>query len=172
MKTVLVTGPIGGGKSACCHYLRSLGYPVYDCDSRCKALYEEIPGLKSSIEKELGIPFQELGRIFTEPLLMEKLEALVYPLMVRDIESWKSGQGSSLLFIESAVAHGKEIFRHLYDSVLLITADYAVRLARNPDAALRDRLQHFSADMADYTIINGSSLRNLHDEIDEYLDTL
>ena len=37
-QTILVTGPIGSGKSAACSYLASLDYPVYDCDSRTKML--------------------------------------------------------------------------------------------------------------------------------------
>ena len=49
MKTFLVTGPIGSGKSEVCRYLASKGYPVYDCDSRTKGLYESVPGLKSRI---------------------------------------------------------------------------------------------------------------------------
>ena len=64
MTTVLVTGPIGGGKSTVCRILELAGYPVYDCDARCKALYDTVPGLKEQIEKELEIPFRELGRIF------------------------------------------------------------------------------------------------------------
>ena len=59
MKTVLVTGPIGGGKSSVCRHLAEAGYPVYDCDSRCKALYGTVPGLKERIESELGIPFSD-----------------------------------------------------------------------------------------------------------------
>ena len=38
MKTVLVTGLIGAGKSELCSLLAAKGYPVYDSDSRTKAL--------------------------------------------------------------------------------------------------------------------------------------
>ena len=57
MKTVLITGGIASGKSAVCARLKALGLPVYDCDSRTKALYDEIPGLKARIEKAIGLPF-------------------------------------------------------------------------------------------------------------------
>lgn len=173
MKTVLVTGPIGGGKSTACRYLESLGYPVYDCDSRCKALYEERPGLKARIEDELGIPFSELGIIFSDAALREKLEALVYPLLVNDIEKWKLEHAAQpLSFIESAVALDKPLFDSLYDSVLMVTAGYRTRLARNPLAARRDALQHFDGNRIDYTIHNGSTLRALYKKIDEYLTTV
>ena len=50
MRTILVTGPIGSGKSAVCTYLASLDFPVYECDARTKMLYSLVPGLKCSIE--------------------------------------------------------------------------------------------------------------------------
>ena len=38
MKTGIVTGGIGSGKSAVCAYLASRGVPVYDSDTRAMAL--------------------------------------------------------------------------------------------------------------------------------------
>ena len=169
MTTVLVTGPIGGGKSTACRYLASLGWPVYDCDSRCKALYDTVPGLKSRIEHELGIPFAELGRIFTEPRLREKLEAIVYPLLLEDIEGWKASLDSSLAFIESAVALDKPLFDSTYDKVLMITAPAGVRALRNPNAQERGALQKFPRARINRTIRNDSTPEALHRKIDNYL---
>ena len=55
MKTDLVTGGIGSGKSAVCAYLASRGVPVYDSDSRTKALYTSDPALLPALESALGI---------------------------------------------------------------------------------------------------------------------
>ena len=107
MKTVLITGPIGSGKSEVRRYLESEGFPVYDCDSRTKALYDAIPGLKARIEVELGISWSQIGVIFTDAARRQKLESIVYPFVVRDILEWKSGLMSRLAFIESAVAMDK-----------------------------------------------------------------
>lgn len=172
MKTVLVTGPIGGGKSTVCKRLQSLGYPVYDCDSRCKALYENVPGLKERIERELGIPFSELRRIFEDENLRERLEAIVYPLLAKDIEQWKASQDAELAFIESAIALGKPLFDPLYDNVLLVTAGRSLRLSRNPAVAQRDGIQSFDASKIDYTIRNSSSKEALDKKIDKYLKQL
>ena len=172
MTTVLVTGPIGGGKSAACKYLGSLGWPVYDCDSRCKALYSEVPGLKASIEQELGIPFCELPRIFSEPQLRIKLEALVYPLLIKDIQDWKTTLQSPLAFIESALAGEKPEFDGLYDKVLLITAPLELRAARNPEAARRSALQSFRRTKPDRTMRNTSTKESLYTKLDKYLKTL
>ena len=39
MKTVLITGGIGSGKSEVCKILKSEGIPVYDTDYAVKTLY-------------------------------------------------------------------------------------------------------------------------------------
>lgn len=172
MKSILVTGPIGGGKSTVCRILADAGYPVYDCDSHCKALYGSVPGLVDRIEKELGIPFGELGRIFSDDSLRERLEAIVYPLLVKDIEEWKSALGSGLAFIESAIALEKPSLRHLWGEVLLVTAPADLRHARNPHAAEREALQQFDPQKIDYTIVNDSDLESLHAKVKLYLETL
>lgn len=172
MTTVLVTGPIGGGKSTVCRRLSGLGYPVYDCDSRCKALYDSAPGLKERIEKELGIPFAGLGRIFRDTSLREKLEALVYPLLIQDIEAWKASRESDLGFIESAIALEKPEFHHLWDKVLMVDAPRSLRLKRNPAVSDRDSLQHFDPEQIDYKITNDSDLGSLYTQLDNYLESL
>lgn len=172
MKTVLITGPIGGGKSVARKYLESKGWPVYDCDSRCKALYETVPGFKGRIEETLGIPFGNLRIIFDKPELKARLEALVYPLMAEDIRRWKAAQTASIAFVESATALGRPEFDGLFDTVLLITAPAALRAARNPESAIRSRLQHFPRALVNRTIRNTGTVEQLKTKIDNYLKTL
>lgn len=169
MKTVLVTGPIGSGKSEVCRYLRSKGYPVYDCDSGTKKLYDAVPGLKSRIEEALGIKWSEIGIIFTDSDRREKLERMVYPLVVRDICEWKAGLDSGLAFIESAIAMDKHEFDRLYDEVLMVTADRQIRNDRNPKAAQRDALQTFDLSRVTYIIENDSTLEDLYKKTDKIL---
>ena len=172
MTTVLVTGPIGGGKSRACRYFAGLGWPVYDCDSRCKALYAEVPGLRERIEQELGIPFGQLRRIFTDERLRLRLEAIVYPLLREDLLAWKSSLRSPIAFVESAIAGEKPQFDGLYDKVLLITAPLEERIARNPEAANRSSIQRFRRTRADRTIRNNSTVESLYQKLDKYLKTL
>lgn len=166
MKTILVTGPIGSGKSAVCRHLASKGYPVYDSDSRTKALYERVPGLKETIERELGIPFSELHIIFTDSEKKERLESIVYPLVAADIAEWKLSLYSPLAIIESANALGKPLFESLYDKVLLITAPYATRVLRNPKTVGRNSLQSFDETQADWVVVNDGTIQELIDKID------
>ena len=161
MRTILVTGPIGSGKSEVCRYLASLDFPVYDCDSRTKMLYSLVPGLKCSIEERLGIPWSQIGTVFTEPDKLRALEEMVYPHVLADLKAWKAAQTAPLVFVESAIALDKPCFDGLYDRVLLVTAPYEVRVRRNPRAAERDALQHFDPGRIDLTVGNDGTLEEL-----------
>ena len=50
MKTVILTGLIGSGKSAVSALLMERGIPVYDSDSRTKQLYTRRPALVRRLE--------------------------------------------------------------------------------------------------------------------------
>ena len=169
MMTILVTGPIGSGKSELCKYLASRSYPVYDCDSRTKMLYSLIPGLKCRIEEELGVAWEDIRIIFSDEDKRRRMEAIVYPYVVADLKAWKSRQDSELLFVESAIALEKPQFDGLYDKVLLVSADYAVRENRNAEVAKRDALQHFDMSRVDYEIRNDSTLEELYSKTDNLL---
>lgn len=171
MKTILVTGAIGSGKSEVCRYLSSKGYPVYDSDSRTKALYDSVPGLKDRIETALGIPFGNLSVIFEDEGKRRMLEGIVHPLVVEDFNRWRSGSDSGLVFLESALALDIPAFDALYDEVWLVEAPYGTRLDRNPKVALRDRLQHFDRSRADKVIENDSTIEVLHKKIDIIMKT-
>ncbi len=175
MKTLLVTGPIGSGKSEVCRYMASKGLPVYDCDSRTKALYEKIPDLKSRIEKALEIDWSEIRIIFKDARKREMLEAIVYPLLLEDIRKWKSALEAldfPMAIIESAIAMDKPILDGLYDEVLLVNAPLETRLKRNPDVAARNSLQNFDAKNFDYIIENDSDIETLHDKVNTVLSSL
>lgn len=169
MKTILITGPIGSGKSTVRQYLESKSYPVYDCDSRCKVLYETVPGLKELLERRLGLPFSQWGAIFSDSGKRSELERTVYPVLAEDIREWRESCKSPLCFVESAVAAGKPQFKGLYDGIWLVCAPYELRVRRNPKAAERDRVQEFDGSAADVVIENSSTLEELYKTIDKYL---
>lgn len=169
MRTVLVTGPIGSGKSEVCRYLQTRGFPVYDCDSRTKALYTSVPGLKSRIEQALEIEWKDIAVIFTDTLRRRKLESIVYPYVTDDIRAWKAGLDAPLAFVESAIALDKPQFDGLYDMVLLVRAPYCLRLGRNVSVAQRDILQDFDLSRVDYIIENDSTIGELYSKTDKLL---
>lgn len=170
MLTVIVTGMIGSGKSAVCTLLSKRGIPVYDSDSRTKALYDSIPGLKDRLEAELGVPFSGLAKtIFSDAAAREKLEAIVYPLVLEDFIAWRDVQtGAPFVVLESAVILSKPLFDGLADAVVAVTAPEEIRLARliargltEEDARRRISAQTLDISKADVIIENNGSLRAL-----------
>ena len=170
MLTVIVTGMIGSGKSAVCALLAKRGIPVYDSDSRTKALYDSVPGLKERIEAELGVPFSSLAKIiFSNSEAREKLEAIVYPLVRADFEAWRDAQKDApFVVLESAIILSKPIFDGLADAVVAVTASEDVRLKRligrgltEEDARRRMASQCIDLSKADVVIHNDGTLQNL-----------
>ena len=98
MKTVLITGGIASGKSEVCRHLASKGLPVYDSDSRTKALYDSVPGMKSRVEEAIGVPFSQIAVIFEDAAKREALEAVVYPEVLKDFLAWKAAQAGPAEF--------------------------------------------------------------------------
>ena len=173
MKTVLVTGGIASGKSELCRYLSSKGFAVYDSDSRTKALYDSVPGLKERVEDALGVPFSEIGIIFSDDARREKLEAVVYPEVLKDFLEWKSSQAGRAVFFESAVAASKAVFDGQWDEVWLVRAPLEARLERNPKTAGRLSSQtEVDATQADVVIDNDSSLEELHKKVDKLINDM
>lgn len=141
MKTILVTGPIGSGKSALCRLLEERGVPVYDCDARTKSLYVRRKDLVPRLEAALGTPLRGPGGsldkarlaalIFTDEKARETLEGIVYPELLKDFRRWRSRRKAApFVVMESAVLLSKPLFRNLPDAVVLVDAPEDIRLRR------------------------------------------
>lgn len=173
MKTILVTGGIASGKSEVCRHLSERGFPVYDSDSRTKALYESVPGLKKRIEEAIGAPFSKIGIIFDDPARRESLERIVYPEVLADFLKWKASCNAGTVFFESAVALDKAVFDGQWDEVWLVTAPLEARLKRNPKAESRLSSQlEVDEARADALIVNDSSIEELHKKVDKLLNDM
>ena len=152
MRVLAVTGGIGSGKSEVCRILARHGLQMqYNADARAKALYTECPGLLDAMEDALGCVLRsEDGRfmssalaavIFTDKDAMEKVEALLYPEMIRDFHRMMAEAfEDQIVVFESATFLEKKQFDGFADIVLLVDAPFDVRLERAcaRDAASRD----------------------------------
>lgn len=184
MKTVIVTGGIGSGKSAVCAMLRERGIPVYDSDSRTKSLYDKYPSLVENLELALGqalkLPDSTLDRkklagvIFSDSSAREKVEAVVYPFVLKDFKRWRSRYGKApFVVLESAVILSKPVFDGIADAVVLVDAPLELRLQRislrdgsSMDAALErvKAQEEVSRDKVTEVIVNDSSPERLKAE--------
>ena len=186
MKTIIVTGPIGSGKSAMCALLRKRGIPVYDADIRTKSLYDTCPGLVTRLEEALGQPLCDAqGRldrrrlaavIFADSAARETVESIVYPLVLADFQAWRSAQeGVPFVALESAVILSKPLFDAVADAAVLVTAPEEVRLRRVmdrdglPEEAVRARMraQEIPQDKVDVTLVNDGDPARLEQAVEQ-----
>ncbi len=188
MKTLLVTGGIGSGKSIVCKHIDQMGYPVYNCDDRTKALYDEEPSLVDSIENAFGETLRgaddKLDRkklasiIFSDTQKKKILEEIVHPAVREDFDIWRSGQESDLVVIESAIAMGNPFFRDAYDASILVVSPLDSRLKRvemrdnasTEEIKKRMDSQEIDEDAADIIIDNSEDLDSLYSKVNQVIN--
>ena len=192
MKTVILTGGMGSGKSAVCAFLKERGVPVYDSDSRTKSLYDRDPALVVRLETALGTGLRmadgRLDRaklaslIFQDPVRKAAVEALVHPAVLADFRRWKRWHRPKgwtygpvpFVVLESAIILSCPVFDGIGDRTVLVDASEEARLARavardgsDPEAALRRiRQQRFDLSRVDAVLRNEGSLEALAAETD------
>lgn len=195
MKTVIITGGIGSGKSEVCRYLRSKGVPVYNADTAVKKLYCSNKTLFPSIEKALGkelrdekgeMDFSALaGIIFSSPQALEKVEAIVHPALLEDFLKWKEEKEAQVwcrysrkepfVIMESAIVLEKPLFAPYYDAAIMVEAPERLRISRTMsrdgagEAQIRNimSLQNIDREKVSCIINNDSGLDVLHARTDE-----
>jgi dephospho-CoA kinase len=142
-----ITGGIGSGKTTACKLFEQLGIPVYYADERAKTLMVNDKGMVKKIKLLFGdeayLPDGNLNRkhiaglVFQHTDLLEKLNGIVHPAVLKDGEKWHRQQkGVPYTIKESAILFeiGSQGF---YDKIVMIYAPKAIRLER---AMLRDGL--------------------------------
>lgn len=135
-----ITGGIGSGKSLVCKIFSVLGAPVYDADSRAKAIMTTDGILVGQIKKEFGdLAYNANGslnrsylseQIFQNPQQREKLNALVHPRVALDTEQWMDQQkGRAYVIREAALMFESGSYKNL-DVSILVTAPDWLRMKR------------------------------------------
>lgn len=192
MKTLLVTGGIGSGKSALCRHLSERGIPVYLSDIRAKELYDERPEIVRQLERSFRTSLRTedgafdrrklAGLVFSRASRLARVEKVLYPALLEDFRRWRDSfpKETPLVVMESAVALSKPLFDGLFDAVLLVTADERTRIDRvrerdglsEDDIRRRLDAQAFDPSRADCILPNDSTLESLFLRADAFLETL
>ncbi|MBI3219008.1 MAG: dephospho-CoA kinase [Bacteroidetes bacterium] len=135
-----ITGGIGSGKSIVCKVFSALGVPVYDADSRAKAIMTTDGILVGQIKEEFGdLAYDTHGilnrsylseQIFQHPQKREKLNALVHPRVALDTERWVEQQvGSRYVIREAALMFESGSYKKL-DASIVVSAPEWLRIKR------------------------------------------
>lgn len=133
-----LTGGIGSGKSTVAKLFAELGVPVYDSDSRAKALMVSSPELKADIIGLLGPGAYQgvdldrafvASRVFGDPELLQRLNAMVHPAVRADFLQWTAERDAPYVIQENAlIFEGNDQDR--YDCIILVTAPRELRIQR------------------------------------------
>lgn len=147
MLKVGLTGGIGSGKSTAAKIFEVLGIPVYYADVEAKRLMNQDAELISSLSKKFGEQAyinKILNRkyisslVFSDPVKLEQLNAIVHPATKKDSEHWMSRQTTPYAIHEAALIFEAKVSDRL-DYVIGVSSPQELRINR---AMERDDVSH------------------------------
>jgi dephospho-CoA kinase len=146
MMKVGITGGIGSGKTYVCKIFETLGVPVYYSDIRAKDLMVKNGEVKNKIKSLFGgNAYHKNGRlnraylaekIFSDPSLRSRLNAIVHPAVAEDGVAWFAAQKSSYALKEAAILIETGSYKDL-DKIILVVSPLELRINR---VAQRDKI--------------------------------
>jgi len=135
-----ITGGIGSGKSLISKIFGCLGAPVYDADSRARALMTSDAILMNEIRKAFGDQSYfnngKLNRdylsnvVFNDAAKLATLNGFVHPAVARDYIRWsEENKSHSYLVKEAALLFESGSYKTL-DKIVVVQAAEELRIAR------------------------------------------
>lgn len=135
-----ITGGIGSGKTTVCHIFETLGIPIYYADDRAKTLMIEDDNLIKGIKNLFGnAAYFEDGSLnrkyisgiaFSNPLILNELNALVHPAVHVDGERWHDAQTYAPYTLKEAALHFESGGFRFMDKMICVVAPKEVRIER------------------------------------------
>lgn len=186
---IVITGTIGSGKSAVSEIIKKLGFKVINADEVNKKLLEEggenyeaikaDPFFRKAFDGNI-LDKKHLARmIFSAPDLMNRLNSITHPIIVREIEREVESSHYKNVFIEIPLFYQMDV-KFPADLVLFVEADKEIQAER---LAKRDEIGKFYAeskirnqeslmknrDNKEIVIKNNSSLEDLKENVEKIL---
>ena len=116
-----------------------MGYQVYDCDSRAKALMTQDDDVRDQLKQAFGdntfladgsLNRQHLSAVaFADDNALSRLNAIVHPATARDLQRWAREQQAAVSFVETALLRTSRLDQ-VVDEVWHVTAPQQVRIER------------------------------------------
>lgn len=138
MKIVGLTGGIGSGKTTVAKMFSGLGVPVYYADDEAKALMlrskvirrklTELFGKRAYIKDGLNRPYLS-RKIFENPDLLAKMNAIVHPKVATHFKRWLKKQNSPYVIKEAAILFESGSYKQC-DMIITVILDENTRIER------------------------------------------
>lgn len=173
MLKIGITGGIGSGKSVVANILQQMGFPVYDSDSRAKALTQTNADIRQQLTAMFGdnlFKYNILDKkalsqlIFSSDKNLKAVNAIIHPVVVGDFATWTTRQNAAAVFLESAILMESGLYQKM-DKIILVTTPEKLRIDRVmkrsqlSEKEIQQRMQmqkteETLADKADFVILN------------------
>lgn len=138
-RLVAITGGIGSGKSVVCRILRTIGFPVYDCDTRARHIMDSSDDIKCVIATEIcsnAVVGNSIDRkvlasaVFNNDDALLKLNSAVHHYVREDILNWYKNNGDNgIAFVETAILYQSGLDK-LVNEVWEVYAPAELRIER------------------------------------------
>lgn len=135
---IAISGGIGCGKSVVASVLRRMSYPVYDCDSRAKALMdcdnEILLRLSTEIHPDVVVDGVIDRRLLSEIVFSDSsklaiLNTIVHGAVKADLQQWVEARDEPFLFVETAILYQSGLDQ-IVDEVWEVIAPLETRIER------------------------------------------
>ena len=173
MLKIGIAGGIGSGKSVVANILQQMGFPVYDSDSRAKALTQTNADIRQQLTAMFGdnlfknnvLDKKALSQlIFSSDTNLKAVNAIIHPVVVGDFATWTTRQNAAAVFLESAILMESGLYQKM-DKIILVTTPEKLRIDRVmkrsqlSEKEIQQRMQmqkteETLADKADFVILN------------------
>ena len=136
---IAITGGIGSGKSVVSKALAMMSYPVYDTDSQARRLMTADETIKQELVRAFGPSVYDddgnlnraslASQVFNNQEALERLNHIVHPAVIRDLERWYVSSHSQHAFVETAILYQSGLDA-VVDAVWRVDAPVQVRIDR------------------------------------------
>jgi dephospho-CoA kinase len=189
-KIIGLTGGIGSGKTMIAKYMKSLGIPVYIADDEAKKIMKSNEVL-NEIRKEFGNTIfdeEKLNNVklaqfvFNNSAKLEKLNAIVHPLVKKHFDKWLlKHKNSPLIVKEAAILFESGSYKYC-DFIITVTAPIETRIQRVLERDKTDRESILKRIQSQWTdeervlksdfVIQNSTIKDTENQVDEILKKL
>lgn len=135
---IAINGGIGSGKSVVSRIVMTMGYPVYDCDTRARQLMDNSDKIKAAISADIHRACVKDGLIdrtmlasivFEDEEKLAALNSIVHGAVREHFASWAQHQLCPVCFVETAILYQSGMAT-MVDEVWTVDAPLDLRIDR------------------------------------------